>query len=1237
MNRTERIRIAALVFLCVVAPLALTPTASAGEAAPIDDAWLDRVVWPEEEVTSDRDALFERFLGELRADPEHPLAELLIVRMQSLMRPRHLRQQLFDALGEILESDVRTPLHRSLFESERLRLAITLAVDVPELEARVRERYVSEWWAIGPFGVRSVDCLDWTFGIEESAITSALDLGTAVPTPWGARSWTPVPELEEGGEVELSGLVDLAYGAGYALTQFELEEARPVVLELLCADSFRLWFNGDAAIEADRVRGQDQVQYRVVVAGRPGQNRVLLKLSGIAATRFSLRLHEADGRPLARLPMGDTRSLSAIAARPAGGEAPAIEFEDARARLAGNTDGKARRLAALAWLELARGNNLRNFELVKEAAEAATDMPNAFLDLASALGRTNVLPDTVQRNEVRGAYERALKLAPRCASALVWLAIDRHRQGDSAAAFKDLVQARSLAPRNPDVDLLLATLCRARGWDRERRQYMESAIAKGADDSEVLNDAADWHNEERRPLDALAMTEASLEADADQPRVRARLISLALQTGDEDRARELLEEDIASAPRDASARMKFARFLSDAGARDEARSVLVECVDRFPQDARFPMAIGDLALAEGDTATARTWYQKLLDMRPESHRAREALNRLEGRSADPLFEEYRLATEPILARARTHDYAAEYPRAGSVALLDDLVLRFYEDGSSRMITHQLFLILNEEGIEQHGTMRPRGTLHELRTIRPGGEILEPISLGTGEYTMPGLEPGAVVEWIYEERLPSLEGNPVRMPKFYFQDIDMKMPFVRSRYVVIEPEGLDLQHLRLNYPWEPEVTRRDGDVIRIYDVLDLGQLKPEPGMPDPEENVPQVVLVEPRSWKEVNQEFRLQSKVRVTGVVRQVAGTWVENVSGQAAQARLLYERINEWVRAPQGSGLPTHTLLERRGPRLPLYMAMLEALGIEYDYGRARRSPELDLDNPSWTWVRADLFPNPLVRVRPDDGPATWVALGARNQPYGEIPGRLFGAPVFVVDEGDGTIDYLPLTPSENEIRLSSEVDLYPEADGYRGRIRIRFPSGMGAYLKERLRDMTTRESEAVQLNLVQGYLPGSRLEKGSFEGLGEVGRPLVFDGEVRSEGEMQQDGRNMLAFRLGFASMNLVQRLSTPGEREHAMLVDSHDFRSDVMRIHLGDDFRVVTLPEDIELDHPLGFYRLESRQKPTRVDITRTVNFGPARITPKAYPELMKLSREIDDRESDRIWILPMLPPEDEDGDDD
>jgi hypothetical protein len=313
-------------------------------------------------------------------------------------------------------------------------------------------------------------------------------------------------------------------------------------------------------------------------------------------------------------------------------------------------------------------------------------------------------------------------------------------------------------------------------------------------------------------------------------------------------------------------------------------------------------------------------------------------------------------------------------------------------------------------------------------------------------------------------------------------------------------------------------------------------------------------------------------------------------------------------------------------------MACLEAAGIDYDYAKARRAPEVDLEDPRWDWLREELFPNPILRVRPDDGPATWAVMAGRDQDYGVIPARLYGSPVFLVDDDSGTIDYLPLAPIDDEIRMRSEIDITPVGYGFEATVRVRLPATASAFWKESLRDMTGQQKRTVGVNMARMYVPGTRVEEVSFEGIDEPGAPVFIVARAKVESTTTQTGQNLMALRLGFPLLNLVGRFATPGERDQPFLFEDHDYRTDVMRIHLGADYRAVTVPQEWTVDRFLGKYRLDVRylRDGLEIEIERDISFHPTRIEAERYPEFMTVCRKIDDLEGERIWILPLFEPD-------
>src|SRR5262249_16790752 len=136
----------------------------------------------------------------------------------------------------------------------------------------------------------------------------------------------------------------------------------------------------------------------------------------------------------------------------------------------------------------------------------------------------------------------------------------------------------------------------------------------------------------------------------------------------------------------------------------------------------------------------------VLEEDPSRHGARRLRNALQGKT-DEFWKEWDVDARQVVKNAPSSD---AYPRAASIVLHDQTVTRIYPDGSATEVNHQLIKILNDEGIEQDEvkSRTTNGDLMEIRTFSPSGEVSEPIRAAGGNFEMPALAPGAVIEHQY---------------------------------------------------------------------------------------------------------------------------------------------------------------------------------------------------------------------------------------------------------------------------------------------------------------------------------------------------------------------------------------------------------------------------------------------------------------------------------------------------------
>lgn len=163
--------------------------------------------------------------------------------------------------------------------------------------------FLRDWRVIGPFD-------NSTNSGGFSAVyppERGLDLGAEHPGKSGAVRWKMYRSADEMGVIDLNQAVGaLKEVTGYATTEVEVPEARPVELRLACKNAWKLWLNGVYVLGREEYHmGMEIDQYRLPVTLRKGKNTLLVKLGQnemkedwTVEWQFQLRITDALGTPV---------------------------------------------------------------------------------------------------------------------------------------------------------------------------------------------------------------------------------------------------------------------------------------------------------------------------------------------------------------------------------------------------------------------------------------------------------------------------------------------------------------------------------------------------------------------------------------------------------------------------------------------------------------------------------------------------------------------------------------------------------------------------------------------------------------------------------------------------------------------------------------------------------------------------------------------------------------------------
>lgn len=691
-----------------------------------------------------------------------------------------------------------------------------------------------------------------------------------------------------------------------------------------------------------------------------------------------------------------------------------------------------------------------------------------------------------QRDRARQALESVRRLDPRAYFAPLQLArlAAQDERGDEALAM--VREAYRNFPGNPEVEAELADRLLQRNWEGEARAVLERARARDPGScwaARMLFSLTERRGDGR---DAIALADELRRCDA--------LSELPLQALRharrwDDAARELnrmLDDD----PDGRGLRRSLSELARMRGDLPEALRRGRALIPELPEDDTLRADVADLAVASGQRDLARALLDAELARRPAEL---AGLYRLRGFLAQREdLAPWRLDGRAVL---REFDRSGRSYESSAVLVLDYTVRRTFHDGSALELTHNVIRVQSREGVDQHGefTPPPNSTVWRLRTLKADGRVLEPEAIAQRDsYSLPDLSPGDAVEFEYVRALPPIELAPGGFlgDRFYFRGFEV--PYDRSEYVVVAPEGMPVV-LDPRGP-APELQRavRDGLQELRWVARQSDRLSAEPGSIAAREFLPSIAAGVGATWERFVDALRerlIEADARDPDAVRLAS----ELTRGARSRDERLM-RLHHWVLAnieQERGGTPFDSaprmLSARQGHRTRVLCYLLRMNEIPCDIALVRQG--------SADATRSDLaddstFQSLLLRVRTESG-ERWITAADSHAPTAYVPPATAGGDALLLTEGAPRARVPPLDLSQHGRAL--RVDLRLDANGTGHAAVIETLTGYAATsaraaLRRMNESIRSRQFEAY----VGGLVAGASLESLAVEGVDDVEAPIV-------------------------------------------------------------------------------------------------------------------------------------------------
>jgi len=595
---------------------------------------------------------------------------------------------------------------------------------------------------------------------------------------------------------------------------------------------------------------------------------------------------------------------------------------------------------------------------------------------------------------------------------------------------------------------------------------------------------------------------------------------------------------------------------------EEALATLDHALYLHPDEPELVLPRVDVLLGLSRPEEAKAALEAALREHPNHWELMQRLALLGGRL--PLAD---LASDGLAAIKAYERSPIRFP-SSALYVLDYMARRYFEDGSSADVTHNVIKVLSKEGIDEFGEVKfPNGAIPLMvRTVKQDGTVVEPEPpSGKPAISMPSLDVGDYIEFAYltvNGRIPTERGAVVGAD-FYFKMANIAS--AHSQFIVEVPRTWGEQFVALNDA--PTATITEDGAMRRYDFLRTasGQPRPEPDSVDNAEYLPHVQMVHQYTWETARrrEQNQLAGARAISWELAARTHALVDGAETDADKVRVLFDFVSMHVRNRAFTNFVTpaaHVLESGEGNPLVLFQTMLKVLGIKSSIYRIRPK----VRDPNDTMVPM-LSKYAFVALEVQlDGRAMWLNPVGRNAVFDYLPEWVQDCPALSLEPGAPmAAATTPVWAPELE-RRDVQVELALTAAGdVAGTVTETLRGDRAQGRRDLYDELASDDKIRKYLERVVNYdFSGAELLDYTLEGRTAPDAPLLLTYRFRRTGYARPQG-NSLVIEDRYDMPDLTRRYARLPDRTVPMLINE---RSDEQV-----DVR-LTAPGGFALDGPGG-----------------------------------------------------------------
>ncbi|MDX9719267.1 MAG: tetratricopeptide repeat protein [Myxococcota bacterium] len=867
------------------------------------------------------------------------------------------------------------------------------------------------------------------------------------------------------------------------------------------------------------------------------------------------------------------------------------------------------------WLAALYANDRGDFARAHLALSLALSLQDKFIPLliaeAEMLRTNNALDPSAATNLAIERFRRVLSIDPEAAYAKLFLAFLEFHQEQSVAALRKLDDVCAQTPNEYRAHYYRYQVLDRLEWTPLAKEALNRAQALRPMACDLASDALYRAMDEEYMPEPQTLRSESLHC----PAIRESLIDhYWLPRGDIDEAIRELEGLSAQFPDRARFVARQAELYAERGDPERALELFERAQSIEPErSSPWIRARVDILLSLGRSDEAESLLSSAIEAEPTNLELIGLLRQFGGlRVLEELRKPGLQLVQEYLQKPRVEEHSAYY-------LLDYGAFRYYPDGKSLSVTHQIARVLSKDGKNRLGEvwLPPNAIVTQLRTIKADGvTTIEPELIpNKSTISMPNLEVGDFIEVEY------LTADPPRkpgtssfiMPRWYFQIFDS--PLMYSEIVIEIPESMQPTIDTIGSVPAPSIETREGFRRYTYLMTDMIDPRREPSSPDLVEIAPSVQFA-----------YDIRAEDRRKGIYNVVL--WSCSPSPELEDAALLggagagdpeeiARRLFSFVKTEIAESSDSYfgssaawTWNTRKGSRLGLLKALLDISKVKAD---------VVIVKPWFAPTHQSLVDNfsdyTHVVLRVEDGRGGWLWLDPTTTyaKFDYLPSYLQGQPGLVIgmEQEELVVDSFDPELERQHIEYQIEIDANGDATG----TGIESNDGLqGTNLRNflaALRNDPDRLRQRIADQLVR-FFGDVAVTEHEIQGLDdETAISIRYDFQAQSFATVQGA---MLQLSTQLLNDNLAARFASLPSRSQQLVLAELLRQQVALGLSLPSGSEWIEIPESQRIESDFGSFEREVTDNGNVLRIQDRLELKMQRIEPEHYAAFSAFCSAVD-----------------------